>query len=58
MDACVTLTKEICGLISNRLDTINEDYKSQLEKERVRETLNKINMGLSLATPKLKPQAQ
>jgi hypothetical protein len=45
MDACVTLTKEICGPISNRLDTINEDYKSQLEKERVRETLNKNVYG-------------
>ena len=45
MDACVTLTKEICGLISNRLDTINEDYINQLEKERVRETLNKNVYG-------------
>ena len=42
MDACVTLTKEICGLISNCLDTINEDYNNQLEKERVRETLKAV----------------
>lgn len=45
MDACVTLTKEICNLISNRLETVNEDYNNQLEKERVRETLNKNEYG-------------
>lgn len=53
MDACVTLTKEICELISNRLETINEDYNDQLENERVREMLNKNEYGLSLVTPKL-----
>lgn len=40
MGACVTLTKEICNLI-----TINEEYNNQLEKERVRETLNKNEYG-------------
>lgn len=45
MDACSTLTKEICDLISNRLETIDEDYNDQLEKERVRETLNKVEYG-------------
>ncbi len=45
MDACVTLTKDICDLISNRLKTINQDYNDQLEKERVRETLNKDEYG-------------
>jgi len=45
MDACVTLTKDICDLISNRLETINQDYNDQLEKERVRETLNKEEYG-------------
>ncbi|XP_039679755.1 uncharacterized protein LOC120573907 [Perca fluviatilis] len=45
MDACVTLTKDICDLISNRLETINQDYNDQLEKERVRETLNKDEYG-------------
>ncbi|GAA6093827.1 uncharacterized protein LOC118336621 [Tachysurus ichikawai] len=34
MDACVTLTKDICDLISNHLETINQDYNDQLEKER------------------------
>lgn len=41
MDACVTLSTEICELISKRLETIDEDYNDQLEKERVRSTLNK-----------------
>lgn len=45
MDACVTLTKDICDLISDRLETINQDYNDQLEKERVRETLNKDEYG-------------
>lgn len=45
MDACVTLTKDICDLISNRLETINQDCNDQLEKERVRETLNKDEYG-------------
>lgn len=45
MDACVTLTKDICDLISNHLETINQDYNDQLEKERVRETLNKGEYG-------------
>ena len=45
MDACVVLTKEIRDLISNRLETIDEDYNDQLEKERVRETLNKNEYG-------------
>lgn len=45
MDACGTLTKDICDLISNRLETINQDYNDQLEKERVRETLNKDEYG-------------
>lgn len=45
MDACVTLTKEIRDLISNHLETANDDYNKQLEKERVRETLNKNEYG-------------
>ncbi|XP_070412225.1 uncharacterized protein [Nothobranchius furzeri] len=45
MDACGMLTKEICDLISNRLETIDEDYNDQLEKERVREILNKNEYG-------------
>lgn len=45
MDACVTLTKDICDLISIRLETVNQDYNDQLEKERVRETLNKVEYG-------------
>lgn len=45
MDACVTLTKEIRNLISNHLETVNEDHNDQLEKERVRETLNKNEYG-------------
>lgn len=45
MDACVTLTKEICKLIGNRLETITENYNDQLEKERVREMLNKNDYG-------------
>ncbi|KAL6475780.1 hypothetical protein MHYP_G00168200 [Metynnis hypsauchen] len=45
MDACVVLTKEICDLISNRLETIDEVYNDQLEKERVREMLNKKEYG-------------
>lgn len=45
MDACVTLEKEICNLISNGLETINENYNNQLKKERVTETLNKNEYG-------------
>jgi len=45
MDGCVTLTKDICDLISNRIETINQDYNDQLEKERVGETLNKDEYG-------------
>ncbi|XP_054653604.1 uncharacterized protein LOC129193043 isoform X1 [Dunckerocampus dactyliophorus] len=45
MDACITLTKEISDLISNRLRTVDEDYNDQLEKERVREVLNKNEHG-------------
>lgn len=45
MDACVTLTREICDLISNRLETVDEDYNDQLEKERVRGILNKGEYG-------------
>lgn len=45
MDACVTLTKEICDVISQRLEAIGEDYNDQLEKERVRATLNKDEYG-------------
>ncbi|XP_043973047.1 uncharacterized protein LOC122831155 [Gambusia affinis] len=45
MEACVTLTKEICDLINNRTETIDKDYNSHLEKERVRETLNKDEYG-------------
>lgn len=44
MDACVTLRREICALISNRLETV-EDYNDQLEKERVRGILNKGEYG-------------
>ena len=45
MDACVTLTKDICDLISQRLEAIGKDYDDQLEKERVRATLNKDEYG-------------
>lgn len=45
MEARVTLTKEICDLINNRTETIDKDYNSHLEKERVRETLNKDEYG-------------
>ncbi|XP_057716613.1 uncharacterized protein LOC130931672 [Corythoichthys intestinalis] len=45
MDACVTLTKEISNLIVNRLETVDEDYNDQLEKERVRAALNKNEYG-------------
>lgn len=45
MDACVTLTKDICDLISIRLETVNQEFNDQLEKERVRETLNKVEYG-------------
>lgn len=45
MDACVTLTKEIGGLISKRKETFDEDYNDQLEKEIVRTTLNKDKYG-------------
>lgn len=45
MDACVTLTKDICDLISDRLKIINQDYNDQLEKERVRGILNKDEYG-------------
>ncbi|XP_026073081.1 uncharacterized protein LOC113052853 [Carassius auratus] len=45
MDACVTLTKDILDLISNRLETVNQEYNDQLEKERVREILNKDEYG-------------
>lgn len=38
MDARVTLTQEICSLISNCLENINDNHNNQLEKERVRET--------------------
>ncbi|XP_039907300.1 uncharacterized protein LOC120746094 [Simochromis diagramma] len=41
MDACVTLTKEVCNLISDRLKTVHEEYNNHLEKERVREVLSK-----------------
>lgn len=45
MDACVTLTAEIRDLVSKRLETIKEAYNDQLEKERVRMTLNKDEYG-------------
>ena len=45
MDACIILTKEICDLISKRIETVDEAYNEQLEKERVRELLNKDGYG-------------
>lgn len=45
MDACVTLTQEICNLIVIRIEAINEDCNNQLEKERVREMLSKKEYG-------------
>ncbi|CAI5640766.1 unnamed protein product, partial [Oreochromis niloticus] len=45
MDACVTLTKEVCNLISDRLKTVHEEYNNHLEKERVREVLSKNEYG-------------
>lgn len=41
MDACATLTTEICELISIRLESVNGTFKDYLEKERVRMVLNK-----------------
>ncbi|KAG1944948.1 hypothetical protein F2P79_014429 [Pimephales promelas] len=41
MDACDTLTAEICDLVSKRLENIDEAFNDQLEKERVRMALNK-----------------
>ncbi|KAL1280039.1 hypothetical protein QQF64_014639 [Cirrhinus molitorella] len=34
MDACDTLTAEICDLVSKRLENIDEAFNDQLEKER------------------------
>ncbi|KAL1258159.1 hypothetical protein QQF64_011403 [Cirrhinus molitorella] len=45
MDACDTLTAEICDLVSERLENIDEAFNDQLEKERVRIALNKEEYG-------------
>ncbi|XP_055366079.1 titin homolog [Betta splendens] len=45
MDACVTLTAETCELVSKRLESIDEAFNDQLEKERVRMVLNKEEYG-------------
>nr|XP_043906906.1 uncharacterized protein LOC122785246 [Solea senegalensis] len=45
MDACVTLTAEICDLINKRLENIDETFNDHLEKERVRIVLNKNEYG-------------
>ncbi|GAA6110370.1 uncharacterized protein LOC113651309 [Tachysurus ichikawai] len=41
MDACVTLTADVCDLFSKRLENIEVVFNDQLEKERVRMVLNK-----------------
>lgn len=46
MDACISLTAEICDLVCKRKETIEEVFNDELEKERVRETLNKDDHGL------------
>lgn len=48
MDACVTLTKEICDLVSNCIETIDKEYNNQLEKERVREIFNQKGIWVCL----------
>lgn len=41
MDACISLTIEICDLVCKRKGTIENMFNDELEKERVREILNK-----------------
>lgn len=41
MDACITITTEICDIVCKRLETLGEDFNGHLEKERVRMGLNK-----------------
>lgn len=45
MDACGTLTAEICDLTSRQLENIAEVFNDHLEKERVRMVLNKNEYG-------------
>ncbi|XP_073718035.1 uncharacterized protein [Misgurnus anguillicaudatus] len=45
MDACDTLTVEICDLVSKRLKNIHEAFNDKLEKARVRIALNKDDYG-------------
>ncbi|KAI7806542.1 hypothetical protein IRJ41_007791 [Triplophysa rosa] len=41
IDACTTLTAEICDLVSRRMETIDEGHNEKVVKERVRQILNK-----------------
>lgn len=45
MDACISITTEICDIVSKRLETIDEAFNGHLEKERVRMGLNKEEYG-------------
>lgn len=45
MDVCISLTAEICGLVCKRKEIIEETFNDGLEKERLREILNKNNQG-------------
>lgn len=45
MDACSVITTDTCELIQKRLETIEETFNDQLEKERVRIILNKREYG-------------
>lgn len=41
IDACTTLTAEICDLVSKRMETTDDIHKEVVVKERVRQVLNK-----------------
>ena len=46
MDACISLTAEICDLVCKRKEIIEEAFNDELEKERVRETLKKYHHSI------------
>ena len=45
MDACLSITPDICEIVDKRLDTINQPFNEQLAKTLVRTTLNKDEYG-------------
>lgn len=45
MDACSTLSSEICDIVNKRMENIDKAFNDCLEKERVRMQLNKEEYG-------------